>query len=602
MLLDTEPMERLRRVRQLGTTHLVYPGATHNRLSHCLGTLRASQDLLDAVVDNAVGPRTYKNHLFAHWREQGTELPEDEFPAVAHRAPGTTLLDLSIAEATVLARLGGLLHDLCHVPLGHTIEDDLGVLTPHDENSERFEYLWGLLRRDAPTAMGAIEESSVLALELRSLILSKEKNENGEPVNRASKYPFVMDIVGNTICADLMDYLRRDHYYCGLPLSLGNRFMNDFYVMHDETVRNKSKMVVRISRDGHPRADVVSELVKYLRFRYELSERVLYHHAKVAADAMVGKLLEMRRDSLWIDHIAEQDAFAGIVEAHADDAGGLRVALLTRQGGAEAASIGDARARDVMERDFVTQSDDGLLEGIASTAEVRYATNSDSRQRGIALLSRGVLNRQLFKVVGRAESEADQANAEEIYRTDGRPDRRRELEERAAAFAGIRPGWHVILWVPNHNMRMKIADVLVDLNGSVAPLSKMPSTSDESMAIVQKHQRLWAVSVYAHPSIADAKVPSRRLRAALSWLRDAMDIRLADHLGNPVPTVPDLLIEDLASTLRLPPHASEQLRTYVTSSGYSAPPTYRGAVQQVISRGIADEVLGSEVAYPYDEL
>ena len=208
--------------------------------------------------------------------------------------------------------------------------------------------------------------------------------------------------------------------------------MNDFYVMHNETVRNKSKMVVRISRDGHPRADVVSELVKYLRFRYELSERVLYHHAKVAADAMVGKLLEMTR--LTVDRSHRR---AGRIRGHSRGTRGRcwrAPGCPTHETGrSEAASIGDARARDVMERDFVTQSDDGLLEGIASTAEVRYATNSDSRQRGIALLSRGVLNRQLFKVVGRAESEADQANAEEIYRTDGRPDRRRELEERAAA-------------------------------------------------------------------------------------------------------------------------------------------------------------------------
>ncbi len=48
LLIDSPPMQRLRRVRQLGTTHLVYPGATQTRFSHSLGTLRAAQDLLDA--------------------------------------------------------------------------------------------------------------------------------------------------------------------------------------------------------------------------------------------------------------------------------------------------------------------------------------------------------------------------------------------------------------------------------------------------------------------------------------------------------------------------------------------------------------------------
>jgi HD superfamily phosphohydrolase len=36
-----------------------------------------------------------------------------------------------VAEATVLARLGALLHDMCHISFGHSIEDDLGILEAH---------------------------------------------------------------------------------------------------------------------------------------------------------------------------------------------------------------------------------------------------------------------------------------------------------------------------------------------------------------------------------------------------------------------------------------------------------------------------------------
>ena len=49
-VLDTSAMQRLGRVRQLATIHLVYPGATHTRFSHALGTLRVAQNLLDVVL------------------------------------------------------------------------------------------------------------------------------------------------------------------------------------------------------------------------------------------------------------------------------------------------------------------------------------------------------------------------------------------------------------------------------------------------------------------------------------------------------------------------------------------------------------------------
>ena len=37
-VINTYEMQRLRRVKQLGLKHLVYPGATHSRFEHCIGT------------------------------------------------------------------------------------------------------------------------------------------------------------------------------------------------------------------------------------------------------------------------------------------------------------------------------------------------------------------------------------------------------------------------------------------------------------------------------------------------------------------------------------------------------------------------------------
>ena len=148
---DSPPMQRLRRVRQLGTTHLVYPGATHSRFSHSLGALRVAQDLLDAVIDQRHGPLVAKD-LFSEW-----EADPEQY-------------ELRVAEATVLARLGALLHDLGHVPFGHTIEDDLGILEAHDKNITRYNTLWS---RFPEKLRNALPEELVAAL--RPTIFSKRK-------------------------------------------------------------------------------------------------------------------------------------------------------------------------------------------------------------------------------------------------------------------------------------------------------------------------------------------------------------------------------------------------------------------------------------------
>ncbi len=437
-IADSKPMQRLRGVRQLGTSHLIYPGATHSRFSHALGTLRAAQDLLDAVVAGLSGPRPTKDDLLKEWERLGnaqdaapsTSEPsaDGEQRSAASKKKLPTVFDTNLAEATVLARLGGLLHDLCHVPMGHTIEDDLKILVSHDENVERFERLWEQIPEELRKAMG-----QELAHQLRPLIVSKSKDPE-----IAVKYPFVEDIVGNTICADLMDYLRRDHHGTGLPIALGNRFVNEFYVTSGDHPVRPARMAVHIDRNGHLRHDVVTELVKYLRYRYELSERVLYHHAKVSADAMLGKLLDMWRDALWVDEAGgtyehlftgQEGLFSDIVQT--------RDRVHQGAGEAEANEI-ESRVVRRLEEQFLTWDDDGLLTDLRRTAERAAKDGGPAAPRwaGISLLSEMVLTRQLFKSLGRADSEADLADAKKIHEDWGSADKRRELEEGRCAVRG----------------------------------------------------------------------------------------------------------------------------------------------------------------------
>lgn len=413
LIVDSPSYQRLRRVRQLGTTHLVYPGATHTRFQHSLGTLRAAQNLLDHVFDNPLSSEL-QDDLVSEWRREEKNV------------------GLAIAEATVLARLGALLHDFCHVPFGHTLEDDFNLLTSHDGNRARFDVLWSQID---PRARAAI--SNELMSELLALILRKAPDQ---PV---SKYPFVADLVGNTICADLLDYLWRDFYFLGLPGRLGQRFLSYFYITNStEEPAMRYRMALRIEKKGRLRADVVSEVFKYLRYRYELGERALQHHAKIAADAMVAKAFE-----LWIKS-------AGV---------------------------------DQVEQALRTQGDDSVLETIAV-----------SGPPGAANLARAVLDRRLYAQQKIASQDRAFTARHGIYEAWTAPGFRQKLEVELARVVGLAEPEKVIVWVPDPRMRLKAADVLVSWGGVVGTLREWDSNHGRrAQEIYESHERLWAVQLFA---------------------------------------------------------------------------------------------------------
>jgi HD superfamily phosphohydrolase len=237
-LIDTPEFQRLRGVKQLGFAYLVFPGAVHTRFEHSIGTLHMAERLLAAANRNAARD-----------------------PATCHR--------VTDEEKRVL-RVAALLHDVTHIPFGHNIEDQTGLLPRHDR-PERFE-----------AALGDTELGSVLdGLGLRKDVLSVLSG-------RADVPPFWQQVVSDTIDADLLDYLRRDAWYTGLELRYDARVVDYFRVD-----RRSQRLFVDCEKNGMLREDIVSELLRVLETRYHFSERVYYHHAKVAAGALVSRMVEM---------------------------------------------------------------------------------------------------------------------------------------------------------------------------------------------------------------------------------------------------------------------------------------------------------------------
>lgn len=228
-VLDLPALQRLRGIKQLGTAHLVYPGALHTRFDHSVGACAAAHRLVDGL------------------RRNGTAIAADEEELIG---------------------IGALLHDITHVPYGHTLEDERRLFPRHDKGDRLVRLLAGELGE-------ALDRLGIRA-EVAGLLGAEE--------NLLSAW--APSLIASTLDADLLDYLRRDSHFTGLAHDYDDRVFRYF------TIADR-RLALRMAKHGMDRADARSEIVQLLRMRYFLTERVYYHHAKVTAGAMISKAVEI---------------------------------------------------------------------------------------------------------------------------------------------------------------------------------------------------------------------------------------------------------------------------------------------------------------------
>jgi HD superfamily phosphohydrolase len=449
-VIDTVQFQRLRHIKQLGTSDFVFPGATHNRFEHSLGAVAAAQKIIDAA---RIKP--------------DKDADSAEIDGTGER----------------LARLGALLHDLTHIPYGHTLEDEFGLLERHDENTDRIQALLveseiGEILRESLTER-VVGEQTEYDLLLEVLHAGPPSLEN-EPDDvemlqafRLGHYTYVADIVGNTVCADALDYIDRDLSACGMPVALGDRFLDFFAITSPSSAQpeNRNRMALRLDKHGMPRPDVESEILKLLTYRYELAERVFFHHAKNSASVMIGR----------------------------------SVALLNL--GAE-------------DSNFYSLGDDTLLAILAEPElarsfgiEVESDTDLQMRAREIGRL---LYARRLYKLRYLAVSDDDvDGRADDIWAMYGKSSARRALEDELAAQAGLKVD-QVLVHLPTPKMMAKLARVRVCLaDGTVTTFQAWDERhSGRVRALNEAHARLWRIGVFVHPDVADDQGACRLVAGA----------------------------------------------------------------------------------------
>ncbi len=178
-LMDTREFQRLRYVRQLGLAYLVYPGATHSRFEHALGTYHLARRTLALLEER------------------------DELRGVS-------------AEQRADVWVAALLHDVGHYPFSHALEE---IGAPNHEEIAEPILTTGTIGRILADGRGEGSPARVHAL-----------------IRGTSESP-LQGLISGSLDLDKIEYLKRDALMCGVPYGEidVDRLLNSLTIVDDPT-------------------------------------------------------------------------------------------------------------------------------------------------------------------------------------------------------------------------------------------------------------------------------------------------------------------------------------------------------------------------------
>ena len=173
-LVERPLFQRLRRIKQLGLTHFVYPGANHTRFQHAVGAMHLMSLAIEVI------------------RSKGHEITEEEALAVT---------------------IAILLHDIGHGPFSHSLEHSLIKDTTHESLSLMF--------------MEQLNQEFGGKLTLAIEIFKNKYHKK-----------FLHQLVSSQLDMDRLDYLKRDSFFTGVTEGVigSDRIIKMLNVLDDQLV------------------------------------------------------------------------------------------------------------------------------------------------------------------------------------------------------------------------------------------------------------------------------------------------------------------------------------------------------------------------------
>jgi uncharacterized protein len=178
-LIDSPFLQRLRKIHQLAGSYLVYPGATHTRFEHVVGTMHVAGLIAETLVSNSG-------------------------------------LDADLVQEI---RIAALLHDVGHGPFSHMYEEVLKGKS-HEDISQQI-----ILETDVHDIL---DRNGFSPKKMSEFAVGRQK----------SREPFMNEIIAGSLSADMMDYLPRDSHFTGVEYGKVDtqRVMNSLHVAEKHLV------------------------------------------------------------------------------------------------------------------------------------------------------------------------------------------------------------------------------------------------------------------------------------------------------------------------------------------------------------------------------
>ena len=265
-IVDHPVFQRLRRVKQLALTEMVYPAACHNRFEHSLGVMHVATQMFDQL------------------RPLLEEVTEPAFS------------NDDVDRARVIVRLSALLHDVGHCPFSHAGEGVMPLKPLGEKRYKHEDYSAGLIQHLLSEVIDghALNRFKVTAAEICRFL----KDDAHLPAQTL----FWRPLITGQMDADRADYLLRDSHHAGVAYGQYdlNRLIATLRVVRDPETGG---LMIGVERGG------IQAVEGLILARYMMFTQVYFHHTRRAYDHHVTRTLSFLLDQEYADQFGERGTF-----------------------------------------------------------------------------------------------------------------------------------------------------------------------------------------------------------------------------------------------------------------------------------------------------
>ena len=248
-LINSREFQRLRRIKQLGVSELVFPGANHSRFAHSIGVMQTARMFLERIG-----------------RLVGDELTDD------HR---------------MIVLAAALIHDVGHGPFSHAFE----AITGENHEARTLQ----IIRDDSTDIHQRLRAVDSEFPERVAMFFDEEIGEDDWPETSIPAY--LTQVVSSQLDADRFDYLLRDSYATG---TIYGQFDHRWLINQLHLRTGEGGTSRRTIRGGRlylsNKALFAAEA--YLFARHHMYRAIYYHKTTRAAEVMLRLVFRRYKESI----------------------------------------------------------------------------------------------------------------------------------------------------------------------------------------------------------------------------------------------------------------------------------------------------------------